>query len=227
MKKHISSLFKKMGRIMLNISRSVYVSAPEARVRPWIQCSGDKTLRQEYDLDRESVVFDLGAYDGQWASDMFSRYLCKIYCFEPHPKFYEKINQRFHFNDQVAVFGYGLGPERKSLYLSDSDTSSSLFSSNADAAIQVEITEACDFLKTHHISQIDLLKINIEGAEYDLIEHFLNNGLIESVGNLQVQFHDFVPDAKDRMLAIRNRLSETHFPTYVFDFVWENWKRKS
>ncbi|ARS38473.1 hypothetical protein CA265_01750 [Sphingobacteriaceae bacterium GW460-11-11-14-LB5] len=41
--------------------------------------------------------------------------------------------------------------------------------------------------------------------------------------NLQIQFHDFVPDAGNKMYELRTLLSKTHHPTYLCDFIWENW----
>ena len=35
-------------------------------------------LRLDYNLNENSVVFDLGGYEVQWASDIFSKYLSSI-----------------------------------------------------------------------------------------------------------------------------------------------------
>ena len=47
-------------------------------------------------------------------------------------------------------------------------------------------------------SQIDLLKINIEGGEYDILERMYKTGTINKVQNLQIQFHNFVEDAQSK-----------------------------
>ena len=59
-----------------------------------------------------------------------------------------------------------------------------------------------------------------------MLECLLDNDLIGSIDNLQIQFHDFVPDAEKRMNAIKARLGLTHELTYEYIFVWENWKKK-
>ena len=69
------------------------------------------------------------------------------------------------------------------------------------------------------------MKINIEGAEYDLLDHLIETGFIANIINLQIQFHEFVPNAKERMENIQKRLEKTHALTYQHEFVWENWKR--
>ena len=68
------------------------------------------------------------------------------------------------------------------------------------------------------------MKVNIEGGEYDLLEGLIENGLTARIRNIQVQFHDFVPNAYERMKNIQLSLSKTHKITYQFEFVWENWE---
>jgi hypothetical protein len=70
------------------------------------------------------------------------------------------------------------------------------------------------------------MKVNIEGGEYDLLDHLIESGLIQRVRWLQVQFHDFVPNAAERMRAIQDRLRATHEPEWQHEFVWESWRRK-
>lgn len=78
----------------------------------------------------------------------------------------------------------------------------------------------------NNINTIDLMKINIEGGEYELIEHFIEKEFIKEIRDIQVQFHGFVPDAGVRMKKIQEELKKTHFLTYQYEFVWENWRRK-
>jgi len=81
-------------------------------------------------------------------------------------------------------------------------------------------------MKKHEISIVHFMKINIEGGEYDLLEHLLESGFISSITNIQVQFHDFVPNAEVQMNKIQHELSKTHSLTYQYPFVWENWQKK-
>jgi hypothetical protein len=85
---------------------------------------------------------------------------------------------------------------------------------------------AAEFFHRHSIESVDLVKINIEGGEYDLLDHLIAEGLIERIRDVQVQFHDFVPGAEARRAAIRHGLEATHVVTYDEPFVWENWRRK-
>ena len=91
---------------------------------------------------------------------------------------------------------------------------------------QVRILEVTQFLQQHGIERIDLLKVNIEGGEYELLEHLIATGDIRKVRKLQVQFHDFVPDAIPRRARILQGLAQTHAQHWNFHFVWEEWGLK-
>ena len=81
-----------------------------------------------------------------------------------------------------------------------------------------------NFIKNNNIKKIDLLKLNIEGGEYDALDDLINSGLLNIITNLQVQFHNFFPDAKKKMLNIHKELRKTHHITYQYEFVMENWQ---
>jgi hypothetical protein len=91
---------------------------------------------------------------------------------------------------------------------------------------EILLKDVSAFINSNEIGEIDLMKINIEGGEYDLLDRIVNTGVVKQIKNIQVQFHDFVPNAEKRMPNIQEKLSLTHELTYQYLFVWENWKRK-
>jgi FkbM family methyltransferase len=213
----LSDSFNVWGRI-------VYSTPEELRVAPWFTANGDSTLRIDYDLNAESIVFDLGSYQGQWASDIFSKYCCSIYCFEPIQQFAEKLRKRFARNDKIKVFDFGLAEEAKEVWISCSNDGSSIFRGEKNELIKLE--KASDFIADIKAAQIDLMKINIEGGEYDLLDHIIESGTIFLIKDLQVQFHDFVESSLARVKNIQMSLLKTHELSYQYPFVWENWRIK-
>lgn len=212
--------------VLRKIINRVIPSKQARRVKPWLKINGDKTLRLNYDLNETSIVFDLGGYEGQWASDIFSKYQSNIFVFEPCLEYANNIKERFSRNKQIKVFPFGLGKEDKRLLLYSHNDASSVYKPKYGKPDEVEIKKASTFLESNNISKIDLMKINIEGGEYDLLEELIATGATKMTKNIQVQFHDFVPDAYARMKNIHNLLSVTHQPTYQYEFVWENWVLK-
>ncbi|MEM6770062.1 MAG: FkbM family methyltransferase [Bacteroidota bacterium] len=174
------------------------------------------------ELTPGSVVFDLGGYRGQWASDIFGRYCCTVYVFEPHPTFATKIKERFHRNQSIHVFAFGLGDKAETLQLSTAADASTAFGEGGER-VAAPIREVNQFLEKHGVETIDLMKINIEGGEYALLKHLITTGTVQRIKNIQVQFHNFVPGADAMMEALHKQLRLTHEPTYQYRYLWENW----
>ncbi len=212
------------------ISKAIYRTPQEKEVERWFLDDGDNTMRVDYDLKRGSLVFDLGGYEGDWAAEITARYECDVFVFEPVPDYADRIMRRFQRNPRVKIFPFGLGKEDFTQSIHVAEEGSSLFTSphvsKGNSDIPVHIKCASEFLKIEKISSIDLIKINIEGGEYDLLDHLIETGVVNQIGNIQVQFHDFAPNAESRMSDIQRKLALTHKLTYQYRFVWENWERK-
>ena len=215
---------RRLAQIIYLSEEQTLRSQREKRVLLWYRNKGDETHRLNYEmLNEKSIVFDLGGYKGQWASDIFAKYCSNINVFEPVSTYTETIRQRFAKNPKIRVYPFGLSMRNGSQRISIDENSSSLFKESAHTE-NIELVCFDEFVRTNKISKIDLIKINIEGGEYDLLDHILDTGQIRRITNLQIQFHDFVPNAKQRMLNIQKRLALTHKTTYQYEFVWENWE---
>lgn len=192
--------------------------------RRWFQHEGDKTLRLNYQLDANSLVFDLGGYEGQWASDIFAKYCCTVHVFEPIVEFADNIEMRFAQNPKIIVHKFGLSARDQTVQIHFDHNQSSMYASGVDVR-EAKLISIQNFLKTEKIEWVDLMKINIEGGEYDLLDHLIDANLAKQIANIQVQFHDHMLNAEERMKRIQEALEKTHHLTYQYPFVWENWKR--
>src|SRR5690349_17857574 len=107
----LSKISAKIGGLFIRLSHKLCPPLEDTqalRVKPWFADNGDKTLRLYYDLDEDSTVFDLGGFEGQWASDIYSMYSCTIHIFEPVNEYAQNIKRRFAKNKKVHVHQYGL-----------------------------------------------------------------------------------------------------------------------
>ena len=117
-----------------------------------------------------------------------------------------------------------LGAKNDELQLNVEGDASSALTEGAHF-IRIPVRSYADWVAKFQVDEIALMKVNIEGGEYELLEHMINTGLVSKVRNLQVQFHDFVPNSELRMKNLLAALTQTHRPTYQFPFIWENWER--
>jgi FkbM family methyltransferase len=229
------SVFNRVSKGFYSLSRSVYtppVSLTDQNKKIWYKIDGDKSLRVQYPLNESAIVIDVGGYEGDWAAEISARYACTLHIFEPVAKFVKLLQTRFNANPKITIHNFGLSDKDEQLEFSVMDESSSAFTSTTSyntSAQQMEKVQLKKFSETMlqlGINRIDLIKINIEGGEYPLLEHMIVSGWINKVENIQVQFHDFVPDAEKKMKGIKEKLAKTHQLTYEYIYVWENWKRK-
>jgi FkbM family methyltransferase len=200
--------------------------AYRAMLKRWNDDGGDTRFRFDYALDERSLVLDVGGYEGRWSSDLYERYRCRIVVFEPVARFAREIEARFRGNAAVSVCAFGLGATTRgeTIYVHGAGSSTHRRRSSPET---IRIVDVVEWLDAERVENIALMKVNIEGGEYELLERLLDAGRIGSVKNLQVQFHDFTLDASRRMESIQLRLQATHRPTYQYRFIWENWQRKT
>ncbi|TAJ80672.1 MAG: FkbM family methyltransferase [Gallionellaceae bacterium] len=214
-----------LKRVLTRVRISLFPTEHDKEVRRWFAEDGDESLRFDYDLNGDSLVIDLGGYKGQWASDIYARFNCRVLVFEPVKSFAEKISKRFARNPKIEVFCLALGASHRQEMIALGDDGTSLYRDSAKKE-SIQFEDAAVFFADHEIKNIELLKINIEGGEYELMPRLIETGLINNIKNIQIQFHDIGPDSEARMEAIRIELSKTHNSTYQFNFVWENWVRR-
>lgn len=73
------------------------------------------------------------------------------------------------------------------------------------------------FLKKNSIPQVDLLKVDIEGAEMDLLESLSDEALLQ-IQQLTIEFHDFIPEfnCRDKVREVIRRMERIGF--YCINF---------
>jgi len=192
----------------------------------WFADDGDNTHRVDYALGPDSVVFDLGGYHGEWARKITERYGCAVYVFEPVRSHFDKIVEDMRSIPAIIPRRFALAErDGKSTIRHNMDSSSVHLSSGFQE--EIDLVEIGSFMESEGIELVDLMKVNIEGCEYDLLEHMLAKSIHEKVQDMQIQFHKMFPDSETRRERIRTGLSRTHHLTYDYRFVWENWRKKS
>jgi FkbM family methyltransferase len=210
--------------------KKVYIEKDKVRIGQirWKKDRGDETLRYDLPISECRTVFDVGGYMGGYTAEIRKRYDSECYLFEPVPLFYEECSRRFDGDAKVHCYPFGLSGKDETLEISLlEDASSTLLASGDEKTQEVEIRGIVDFLAASNVDQIDLMKINIEGGEFGLLEALTQSEWIDKVNVLQIQFHDFVDNADAMRDSLRIALAKTHKELWNYDFVWECWMRKS
>lgn len=184
-------------------------------------------LFKELMLDEDSIVFDVGGYKGTFTDEIQKINDCVIYNFEPVKKYYDIILEKQKHNSKVHCFNYGLGADAKNVEINIQGESSSIFfgkNNSCGECEKIRIESINKFITDYKIKKINLLKLNIEGSEYDLLDSlFQINHYINIIEVLLIQFHDFIPNAVQRREIIQKKLYVTHHKVFDYPFIWEKW----
>lgn len=159
-------------------------------------------LRYEYpDIKEHETVLDIGSYRREWGNAMIEKYTVKVESFDALDN-----KAAWKFNGKLAMGG------------------AYYYTSMYEPAV----TEYwCVDIAPYLQQEIAVVKINIEGGEYELLEYIISKGLMKNIRNLQVQFHYIEGKDCERMYQVLAQLlSLTHTLQWRYPFCWESWERK-
>lgn len=194
-------------------------------IKRWFAVRGDDTLRLGYALDKSSVVFDVGGYLGDFAENINRKFNCQVHVFEPVSSFYRHCVERFLANPSIQLHNYGLSCASGCFEIVLNSNESSFHRVDQPGTREwAELRSIGEVVAELGVDRIDLLKVNIEGGEFQLLPEIIRSGLIRKIRYLQIQFHNFDLDAPAARSRIRHDLSATHRQMWNYDFVWESWE---
>ena len=155
-----------------------------------------------------AIVVDAGAHRGEFSQILTREYGSTCYLVEANPLLADQlrqsgvnnvINAALGGDDGIARFITRANPEAGGIIANTTDT--------GEATVEVETVSLPTLFARYSLPKIDLLKLDIEGAEFDLFRK-VPDELLRGIGQITVEFHDFLPTFKDQGLyeSARKRL---------------------
>jgi FkbM family methyltransferase len=186
---------------------------------------------------------DLGTYEGELMEKVMSKFPpFDFYIgFEPYPKLYEKAIKRFSKDDRVIINNLAVAVKdgEEKLYIDyfnkkKQELCPTLFKNkkNVDKnkfiyvnTINFSKYVIDNFKKSDYI----LLKIDIEGEEYNLLEYMMTTGSIEYINKIYCEWHyRKFKKCKNRWMKNKERKKHNNFidrlNKYKFNLTGENYK---
>jgi FkbM family methyltransferase len=186
-------------------------------------------LRKERDhhfyqkaLGPSSLVVDLGLHKGQFSRFVTSQYGCFVIGLEANPSLFERleafprcqfINFAINNRDSPVMFNVSNNPEASSV-LEEMAQSFGPFAKVTVPGITLDT-----LFEKYSITQVDLLKVDIEGSEFDMLMA-VSKETLAKVAQITVEFHlnagspDF---SLKRLLLICQRLRSHGFRVFFMD----------
>lgn len=154
-----------------------------------------RVFQSELKFEEGDVVLDLGACEGMF-SIMIAKIFpfVKVYSYEPVTRTYHQLLRNIGLNGVTNVFPRQLGVAReagkRTLFISKdfSGGSSALITYNPDHHIQEEVTLVSldDIFNNEKIEKVKLLKIDIEGMEYEVLQY---TDILDRIEYVTGEFH--------------------------------------
>jgi len=200
-----------------DIRTKVYGLTQQKYLDEFSRNGGDDGHLYEVTLPENAVIFDLGSYDGEWSRVMYNKHNdALIHSFDPIPPDCCMLHA---FKDNH----FAIGNENKEFTIHLNDNASSEFGDGE--SMICKMVKFDDYISSNNIEHIDLMKLNIEGGEFDLLEHIIDSGQQEIIGEYLIQFHYLGENAVERRQKIVDQLKMTHRCVFEYPFVWECYKK--
>lgn len=149
---------------------------------------------------RRPVIFDVGAHHGETAQRFISAFPdAALYCFEPFPDSYRELSKNAAgYKDAILeAFGFSDQPGAQEFYSNQSSPTNSLLrlapmaaetwrndSLRPSSSVRCEFATIDCYLAEKGISSVDLLKLDVQGAEYRVLrgaDRSLREGRIRNI----------------------------------------------
>lgn len=174
----------------------------------------DRTYLKHLKLDTKSpVVVDVGGYIGDFSLYVAAYLDAKVVVYEPMPENYELLEKNVEINGLQGVIklwnkALSSSGEREvtiNVARRDKDVhASGYLYSDTSEKIQVGCTTLDEIFEDNKISDIDVLKVDCEGCEYDALLG-AGSDTLRRIKNIVFEYHP-IPGWKERLRAVQDRL---------------------
>lgn len=171
-------------------------------------------------LGPNSTVVDAGAHKGEFSQALSARFGCRCVQIEANPELVSAL--KMESGVQVVSAALAGADGSAQFIFRQNIEAGSLFPLCPDRDLRVTTVEKISLetlLDRSNLESVDLLKLDIEGAEFEVLGT-APAGLLRRISQITVEFHDFLPEFAGQGLFadIRSRLNEIGFACCSISF---------
>ena len=167
-----------------------------------------------FSINHDDIVVDVGAHIGLFA--LFASQFCnngKIFCFEPIKENYKMLIENININQIKNIYPNNLAVTKDTstakIFLNDDESGHSMFIENK-SFVQVDSKSLFDIFTDNRIKECNFLKLDCEGAEYEIIES-LQSDIFSKINKTVIEYHmaDTKPELLEGLIKKLKQLSFT------------------
>lgn len=177
-----------------------------------------------FNKNQQPIIIDIGGNVGFFSLAAFSKFpKAKIYAFEPHPycfkvlQNYQQEFKRFDWN----IYHLAVSNKDEDIFLNTTNlegftTVTSVFKKSQDVkSFPVKAVRFDTFLEESNIDHIDFIKLDCEGAEYEIL-YALPKEKFKIIKSLCIETHK--GEKEDQNLnSLNNYLKNVGYKTQILD----------
>lgn len=154
------------------------------------------------------LVIDIGANFGAFSvyATHFNKNI-KVLSYEPSKTTFKQLQENIKLNqleNRIIPFRLAVGGKKRSvrLYKTKMSGLSSIYCTRGETEYEiVKATTLSEIIKKNKIGKCDFLKIDCEGAEYEILAGCPKN-IYEKINCISLEFHEMVPDKDPHQLIV-------------------------
>ena len=169
-----------------------------------------------FEIEKGDLVVDVGAHVGMF-SIYASKLALKVYSVEPLAENFEFLKENININKAENIYPFNVAMSGKTgdaeIFINSSSFAHSFYvQDGVQKKIKVPTVSLEDFVVSNNINKIDFLKMDCEGAEYDI---FFNcpKEILKKIRKISMECHDINPQWNTEKL--RNFLGNNGFTVNV------------
>ena len=226
----MKSLFQKITKKLAKPLRAIQFSHIKKQINCNYQWYGNKYGGFYVNpnlIEENGIVYSFGiGEDITFDEAVIRNHNCNVFGFDPTPKSIEwctrqNLNENFNFypfgigkKSELATFNLPSNPDYVSGSLINHDNV------NSENHVQVEIKSFEDIQKINNHQKIDVLKMDIEGSEYEVMDSILKNTI--EITQIAVEFHErFFSDGKAKSKEFIKSMNENGYKIFAVSDSYE------
>ncbi|RKT01344.1 FkbM family methyltransferase [Chryseobacterium defluvii] len=167
------------------------------------------------ELNNKSIVYSFGiGEDISFDEAIIKKFDCEVFAFDPTPKSINWVKNKTDLPAQFHFFPFGIddksGNVEFMLPYNDSHVSGSVIKQknvNEQKVVKVPMKCLSDIIRDLNHTSVDLLKMDIEGSEYKIIENILDTPL--EIKQILIEIHErFFENGKDKTQKLLSVLEQ-------------------
>ena len=159
-----------------------------------------------FEIRETDIIIDIGAHIGVFA--IFAAKKAgkgKVFAIEPFPENYSLLTENVKLNDADNVITLNAAvcgkPGKKSLFLSEESVCHSFykFQNQSERKLVVDGITLHGIMEKNGLERVDLLKIDCEGAEYDILLN--DKKALDKIDRITMEYHNIDGNSPEQLKA--------------------------